>query len=64
MSPRPSAPGWQELRKRAGLTIRALEELTGINRGELSRIERSRTCPTPDQARRLLAVLDATGPLG
>jgi transcriptional regulator with XRE-family HTH domain len=58
MSPRPRAPGWRELRKATGLTIRQLEELTGINRGELSRIEGSRTCPTPEQARKLLAALD------
>ncbi len=58
MSPRPPALGWHDLRVEAGLTIRALEraleELTGINRGELSRIERGSAVPRPDQALRLL----------
>jgi transcriptional regulator with XRE-family HTH domain len=61
---RPTAPGWKDLREKTGLTIRQVELLTGINRGEISRIERMRTCPTPDQARRLLVVLDSPGPLG
>lgn len=45
---------WRELREVAGLSIRELEALTGINRGELSHIERG-IGPTPRQAWQLLA---------
>jgi transcriptional regulator with XRE-family HTH domain len=43
----------------AGLSIRRLSALTGINRGELSRIDQGRQIPTPDQAAALIA---ATAP--
>lgn len=56
MSARPASRSWRDLRIDSGLTLRQLEELSGINRGELSRIERGRTCPTPDQA---IAILGA-----
>jgi transcriptional regulator with XRE-family HTH domain len=53
---RPTAPTWRDLRTTSGLTLRQLEELTRINRGDLSRIERGRLCPTPDQSLTLLHV--------
>jgi transcriptional regulator with XRE-family HTH domain len=52
-------PGWGAIRATSGLSLRAFEARTGINRGELSRIERGLACPTPDQARRILAAADA-----
>jgi transcriptional regulator with XRE-family HTH domain len=55
----PDTP-WGQLRARDGWSIRELAERTGINRGDLSKFERGRGCPTPDQARRLLAVFDGT----
>ena len=58
---RPPARTWRDLRTESGLTLRQLEELSGINRGELSRIERGRTCPTPDQARTMLQALNTLG---
>lgn len=48
---------WGRLRGARGWSLRQLEELTEINAGVLSRIERG-FGPTPDQARRLLAVYD------
>lgn len=50
-------PSWRTLRAASGLSLRELEEQVGINRGLLSRIEHG-FGPTPDQARRLLAVYD------
>ena len=55
--PRPPAPDWHDYRVKAGLSIRQLEEATGINRGEISRIEQRRSSPTPIQALRLLVAL-------
>lgn len=55
MSPRASA-SWRDRRIEAGLTIRQLEELSGLNRGLLSSIERGRACATPDQAEAILTV--------
>lgn len=52
-------PTWRELRERLNLSIREYADLCGVNRGELSRIERGRSAATPDQARKMLAVLDA-----
>jgi transcriptional regulator with XRE-family HTH domain len=46
----------RELRLAAGLSIRALSDRTGINRGRLSIIERG-VVPSGDELRRILAVL-------
>ena len=46
----------RQLRLAAGLTIRELERMTGINRGRLSVIERGVT-PTDKEAARILAAL-------
>jgi hypothetical protein len=56
----PKAPDtdWGRPRGRLGWSLRQLSERTGINPGDLSKIERGRSCPTPDQARRLLAAFD------
>ncbi|HET7029138.1 MAG TPA: helix-turn-helix transcriptional regulator [Candidatus Limnocylindrales bacterium] len=43
------------------MSIRELAELTGINRGDLSKIENGIQAPTPDQARRILFVVDSFG---
>lgn len=55
----PKAPDtpWGRLRRARGWSLRDLERETGINAGVLSRIERG-FGPTPDQARKLLAVYD------
>jgi hypothetical protein len=45
---------WPDVRARAGLSLRDFEHLTGINRGEISKIEHGLACPTPLQALRLL----------
>lgn len=44
------------LREKAGLSIRDLEKLTGINRGRLSIIERG-VVPTGEEAERILSAL-------
>jgi transcriptional regulator with XRE-family HTH domain len=49
------ARSWRDMRIESGLTLRQLEVLSGINRGEISRIERGRACATPEQAEALLA---------
>lgn len=59
MSARPASRSWRDLRIEAGLTLRQLEELSGINRGELSRIERGRASVTPDQAITILGAYRA-----
>lgn len=48
---------WRGMRDARHLSLREVEELVGINRGLLSRIEHG-FGPTPDQARRLLAAYD------
>lgn len=48
---------WSSLREGSGMALRQLELVTGINRGDLSKIEHGRLVPTPDQARRLLEAL-------
>ncbi|HVM30752.1 MAG TPA: helix-turn-helix transcriptional regulator [Candidatus Limnocylindrales bacterium] len=59
----PAEPGrtraltWRDLRQARGLSLREVEERTGINRGLISRIERP-TDLTPERARALLAVYD------
>jgi predicted transcriptional regulator len=52
----PKAPDteWGRPRGALGWSLRDLAEKTGINAGELSRIERGRSCPSRDQARRIL----------
>lgn len=55
---RPSSPTWRSLRAASGLSLRELEERARINRGDLSRIENGRMCPSPEQARRLLEVYE------
>lgn len=50
---------WSDARALLGVTIRGMAELTGINRGDLSKIENGIAAPTPDQARRILFVVDA-----
>jgi hypothetical protein len=56
----PHAPDtpWGRLRGARGWSLRHVGELTGVNIADLSRIERGIGGPTPDQARRLLAVYD------
>ncbi len=48
--------GMRSLREKAGLSIRDLEKLTGINRGRLSIIERG-VVPTDEEAERILSAL-------
>jgi transcriptional regulator with XRE-family HTH domain len=64
MSARPASRSWRDLRIDAGLTLRQLEVLSGVNRGEISRIERGRSCPTPDQAIAILAAYADTRKVG
>lgn len=52
----PDTP-WGRLRGTRGWSLRELAALSGINAGELSRIERGMG-PTPDRARILLAIYD------
>lgn len=52
---------WSDARSIMGVSIRELAELTGINRGDLSKIENGIQAPTPDQARRILFVVDSFG---
>lgn len=49
----------RKLREASGLSIRQLEELSGINRGRLSVIERG-VPPTDDEAERILDALAAS----
>lgn len=48
----PSGHGlrWADIRTTLGLSIRSFSDETGINRGDLSKIERGQACPTPAQA--------------
>lgn len=46
---------WSDLREAAGLSIRDFSNLTGINRGDLPKIERGQACPTPYQAIQILS---------
>jgi transcriptional regulator with XRE-family HTH domain len=55
MSPR-AVRSWRDLRVDAGLTLRQVEVLSGLNRGIISQIERGRACATPDQATAILDV--------
>lgn len=55
----PRSATWRDLREASGMSLRMVEERSGINRGEISKIERGRSCATPDQARRLLATYEA-----
>lgn len=47
---------WSDIRPALGLSIRDMAEATGINRGDLSKIERGQLSPTPWQAARILAL--------
>lgn len=62
-APATLGPGskWSDARRIMGVSIRELAELTGINRGDLSKIENGIQAPTPDQARPILFVVDAFG---
>jgi ribosome-binding protein aMBF1 (putative translation factor) len=51
------AKSWRDVREEAGLSLRDLQERSGIHRGELSKIERGRSCPTPEQASAILCAL-------
>ena len=48
------ATPWGRLRAETGWSLREAAERSGINRGDLSKFERGRGCPTPDQAILLL----------
>jgi len=52
---------WSARRVAAGLSIRKLSDLSGINRGDLSRIDQGRQIPTPEQAALLLRAIDGAG---
>lgn len=41
-------------RRSAGLSLRHVEARTGIIRGDISKIERGRLNPTPEESRKLL----------
>jgi DNA-binding transcriptional regulator YiaG len=47
---------WSDLRRQLALSIRDFSDLTGINRGDLSKIERGQACPTPFQATAIMTV--------
>lgn len=47
---------WRQLRQQSGLSLRQLEQRTGINRGRLSVIERGLPA-SPDEAMAIVAVL-------
>jgi len=51
-----AAGSWASIRAGLGLSLRQMEHHTGINRGDLSKIERGVSCPTPNQAERILNV--------
>lgn len=52
-----ATPNLRKLRQRAGLSIRDLEQATGINRGRLSIIERG-VKPTPQELTAILAAIE------
>ena len=52
---------WRDLRARRGLSLRELERRTGINRGDLSKIDRGRLAATPSQAAAILRELTDVG---
>lgn len=45
---------WGRLRGQTGMSLRELARRSGVNAGEISKIERGLGCPTPDQAIRIL----------
>ena len=60
---KPGPTDWGRRRVEADLSIRDLADLTGINTGLLSMLERGRWLPTPDEAERITAALrDRTKP--
>lgn len=61
MNPSTPLSGMRSLRLAAGLSIRELERITGINRGRLSIIERG-VVPTDGEAAAILAALRGQKP--
>jgi ribosome-binding protein aMBF1 (putative translation factor) len=57
--PRAPDTAWGRPRGKLGWSLRELSLRTGINPGELSRIERGRSCPSPEQAGRIVDVYRA-----
>lgn len=51
---------WSDERVALGLSIRDLERLSGVNRGDLSRIEGGRLIPTSEQWNAVMAALRRT----
>ncbi len=49
---------WGRPRRELGMSLRDLCAASGINIADLSRIDSGKSAPTPEQARRLLAVFD------
>lgn len=54
----PGATSVRDLRNAAGLSLRELEDLTGINRGVWSQIETGRMLPEPEHLGALSRVLE------
>lgn len=52
----PETP-WGRLRGGTGWSLRELARRSGVNAGEISKIERGIGCPTPDQAGRILKAI-------
>jgi DNA-binding transcriptional regulator YiaG len=50
----PRGGTWRSIRESTGLSIREMADRTGINRGQLSKIENGRACPTPLEAQTIL----------
>jgi len=51
---------FRQLRRSTGISLRELEQLTKINRGRLSIIERG-VMPTPEEAAKIVAALFPKG---
>lgn len=60
---RPIPRTLRDLRVARGLSIRALEDASGVNRAIISQIERGRLVATPEEARKLGDALSLPGPL-
>lgn len=61
VEPRRAPDTWRALRSERGYSLRELQDATGINRGDLSKIERGRLIPTPGQAAAILEALRHVG---
>lgn len=59
----PKAPDteWGRPRRALGWSLRELAARTGINAGDLSKIERGISCATREQSRRINAAYDEAG---